>query len=101
MATSGSFTTTSYEGRSLTFSWSRTSTNIANNTSTIAWSVTGSGSYTAGWVTCGDIDVVINGTTVYNSSSDNRVNVWREQLLQVEPLLLHIMPMVVNHFLSV
>lgn len=76
MATSGSFTTTSYEGRSLTFSWSRTSTNIANNTSTIAWSVTGSGSYTAGWVTCGDIDVVINGTTVYNSSSDNRVNVW-------------------------
>lgn len=76
MATSGSFTTTSYEGRSLTFSWSRTGTNIANNTSTIAWSVTGSGSYTTGWVTCGDIDVVVNGTTVYNSSSDNRVNVW-------------------------
>ena len=48
MATSGSFTTTSYEGRSLTFSWNRTSTNIANNTSTIAWSVTGSGSYKIG-----------------------------------------------------
>lgn len=76
MATSGSFTTTSYEGRSLTFSWNRTSTNIANNTSTIAWSVTGSGSYTAGWVTCGDIDVAINGTTVYNSAAESRINVW-------------------------
>ena len=76
MSTSGSFTTTSYEGRSLTFSWNRTSTNIANNTSTIAWAVTGSGSYTYGWVTCGDIDVVINGTTVYNSSADSRVDVW-------------------------
>lgn len=76
MATSGSFTTTSYEGRSLTFSWNRTNYSIANNTSTIAWSVKGSGSYTAGWVTCGDIDVVVNGTTVYNSSAENRINVW-------------------------
>lgn len=76
MATSGSFVTTSYEGRSLTFSWNRTAVDIANNRSTIAWSVKGSGSYTAGWVTCGDIDVVVNGTTVYNSSADNRVNVW-------------------------
>ena len=76
MATSGSFTTGSYEGRSLTFSWNRTSVDIANNRSTIAWSVKGSGSYTAGWVTCGDIDVVVNGTTVYNSSADDRINVW-------------------------
>lgn len=76
MATSGSFTTTSYEGRSLTFSWNRTSTNIANNTSTIAWSVTGSGSYTYGYVTCGDIDVVVNGSTVYNSAQSDRVDVW-------------------------
>lgn len=76
MATSGSFTTTSYEGRSFTFSWNRTSSNIANNTSTIAWSVKGSGSYTGGWVTCGDIDVVVNGTTVYNSSAESRINVW-------------------------
>lgn len=76
MATSGSFTTTSYEGRSLTFSWNRTSINIANNTSTIAWSVTGSGSYTYGYVTCGDIDIVVNGTTVYNSSQSDRVDIW-------------------------
>lgn len=76
MATSGSFTTTSYEGRSLTFSWNRTSTNIANNTSTIAWSVYGSGSYTYGYVTCGDIDIVVNGTTVYNSAQSDRVDVW-------------------------
>lgn len=76
MATSGSFTTTSYEGRSLTFSWNRTNYSVANNTSTIAWSVKGSGSYTGGWVTCGDIDVVVNGTTVYNSTAENRINVW-------------------------
>ena len=74
MATSGSFRTTSYEGRSLTFSWNRTSSNIANNTSTIAWSVTGSGD--SGYVTCGDIDIVINGTTVYNSAPSDRVDVW-------------------------
>lgn len=74
MATSGSFRTTSYEGRSLTFSWNRTSSNISNNTSTIAWSVTGSGD--SGYVTCGDIDVVINGTTVYNSAPSDRVDVW-------------------------
>lgn len=76
MATSGSFVTAEYEGRSLTFSWNRTSVDIANNRSTIAWSVIGSGSYTYGYVTCGDIDIVVNGTTVYNSSADNRVNVW-------------------------
>ena len=76
MATSGSFVTAEYEGRSLTFSWNRTAVDIVNNRSTIAWSVTGSGSYTYGWVTCGDIDVVVNGTTVYNSSADNRINVW-------------------------
>ena len=74
MATSGFFRTTSYEGRSLTFSWNRTSSNIANNTSTIAWSVTGSGD--SGYVTCGDIDVMINGTTVYNSAPSDRVDVW-------------------------
>ena len=76
MATSGSFETSAVEGRSLIFSWNRTSTDIANNTSTIAWSVKGGGSYTGGWVTCGDIDVVINGTTVYNSSAESRINVW-------------------------
>ena len=76
MATSGSFVTAEFEGRSLTFSWNRTAVNIANNTSTIAWSVTGSGSYTYGYVTCGDIDMVVNGTTVYNSSANDRVNIW-------------------------
>lgn len=76
MATSGSFETSAVEGRSLIFSWNRTSTNIANNTSTIAWSVKGGGSYTGGWVTCGDIDVIINGVTVYNSSAESRINVW-------------------------
>lgn len=76
MASSGSFTTTEYEGRSLTFSWSIQSQSIANNTTTISWNLKGSGSYTYGWVTCGGFKVVINGSTVYSQSTDYRVNVY-------------------------
>lgn len=76
MASSGSFTTTSCEGRSLTFSWSIQSQSIANNTTTISWDLKGSGSYTYGWVTCGGFKVIINGSTVYSQSTDYRINVY-------------------------
>lgn len=76
MASSGSFTTSSCEGRSLTFSWSIQSQSVANNTTTISWNLTGSGSYTYGWVTCGGFKVIINGSTVYNQSTDYRINVY-------------------------
>ena len=74
MANSGSFTTTACEGRSLTFNWSVKSQNVANNQTTINWSLVGSGSYTAGWVTCGNFKVLIEGKQVYYSAT--RINVY-------------------------
>lgn len=68
MANSGSFTTTSAEGRSLTFNWSVKSQSIANNQTTINWSLVGSGSYT-GWVMCAPFKVKIEGNQVYYSST--------------------------------
>ena len=74
MASSGSFTTSACEGRSLTFNWSVKSQNVANNQTTINWSLVGSGSYTAGWVTCGNFKVTIDGRQVYYSTT--RINVY-------------------------
>lgn len=74
MANSGSFTTTSCEGRSLTFNWSVKSQSTANNQTTITWNLVGSGSYTYGWVTCGNFKVTIDGKQVYYSAT--RMNVY-------------------------
>ena len=59
MASSGSITTGQKEGRSVTLSWTLSSQNIANNTSTIAWTLKGSGS-ASGWVMSGGFKAVIN-----------------------------------------
>lgn len=72
MASSGSITTGQKEGRSVTLSWTLSNQNIANNTSTIAWTLKGSGS-ASGWVMSGGFKAVINGTTVYSSSTDSRI----------------------------
>lgn len=69
---SGSFNTTSAEGRYLTFNWSVDNTNIASNYKEIYWSLIGAG--VSGYVTSGNFKVVIDGETVYSSSS--RVDVW-------------------------
>ena len=69
---SGSFNTTSAEGRYLTFNWSVDNTNIRENYKEIYWSLVGAGD--SGYVTCGNFKVVIDGETVYSSSS--RVNVY-------------------------
>lgn len=74
MANSGNFTTNEVEGRSLRFSWNAKSQSIANNQTTINWTLKGAGSYTYGYVTCGNFKVVINGSTVYSSST--RVDVY-------------------------
>lgn len=75
MASSGSITTNSCEGRSLTLSWTLSSQSVANNTSTIAWTLKGSGSGT-GWVMSGGFKAVINGTTVYSTSTDSRIQLY-------------------------
>ena len=69
MASSGSFNTTGYQGRYLTFAWSVSSQSVANNTTTIAWTLKGAGTASSSWYRSGNFKVVINGSTVYSSST--------------------------------
>lgn len=69
MATSGSFNTTGYQGRYLTFSWSLSSQSIENNSSVISWTLKGAGKASSSWYNAGNFKVVVNGTTVYSSST--------------------------------
>jgi len=69
MASSGSFNTTGYQGRYLTFAWSVSSQSVANNTTTIAWTLKGAGTASSSWYRAGNFKVVINGSTVYSSST--------------------------------
>ena len=71
MATSGSFNTTSREGRYLTFSWSVKSQDTANNKTTISWTLKGGGD--SGYVYCGDFEVTIDGTIVYSNDTRREV----------------------------
>ena len=67
MALSGSFNTTAYSGRYLTFSWTATQ-NVAANTSTISWRLVGAGTG-SGYYMSGNFKVVIAGETVYQSAT--------------------------------
>ena len=69
MATSGSFNTTGYQGRYLTFAWSLSSQSIENNSSVISWTLKGAGNASSSWYNAGNFKVVVNGTTVYSSST--------------------------------
>ena len=69
MASSGSFNTTGYQGRYLTFAWSVSSQSVANNTTTITWTLKGAGNAQSNWYRAGNFKVVINGSTVYSSST--------------------------------
>lgn len=74
MALSGSFNTTKYSTSShgtlgLNVSWTATQ-NIANNTSTIKWTVKSNGTMSSGYyVHAGPVTVTINGTKVLNTTS--------------------------------
>lgn len=77
MAWSGSFQTTKCKNLSLLISLSEQSQSIANNTTTIAWKISGYRTDGAtGYITCGGFKLVINGTTVYSKSEDYRVDVY-------------------------
>lgn len=69
MATSGSFNTSGYDGRYLTLSWSVQSQSTENNSSTISWTLKGAGTAGSSWYRAGNFKVVINGVTVYSSST--------------------------------
>lgn len=74
MASSGYFNTNSYSGRYLKFTWSVSSQNIANNTTTISWTLSGAGTASVGYYKAGNFKVVIDGTTVYSGST--RINLY-------------------------
>lgn len=75
MASSGSITTNASQGRSLTLSWSLSSQSVADNYSNISWKLKGDGS-ASGWVMAGGFKAVINGTTVYSTSTDSRIQLY-------------------------
>ena len=68
MASGGTLTTSSYEGRRLQLRWDQVSQDIANNTTTIKWTLSGTGEASAGYYMAGNFKVVIDGTTVYSSA---------------------------------
>lgn len=69
MALTGSFNTSGYDGRYLAFSWSVSSQSVDNNTTTISWSLKGAGQGGSSWYNAGNFKVIINGSTVYQSST--------------------------------
>lgn len=69
MATSGTFKTSAYEGACLQFDWTLKSQSVANNQSVISWTLKGAGIKSGYWYMAGPFKCVINGTTVYQSST--------------------------------
>lgn len=66
MASSGSFNTSGYNGRYLTFSWTEKSQSIPNNTTTIEWTLKGAGAANVGYYNAQNIKVTINGDVVFS-----------------------------------
>lgn len=73
MASSGIVSSNAYEGRYISFLWSLTSQNVAANTSTISWRLEGDGTGQSSRYKAGNFKVVIDGTTVYSTSQDDRI----------------------------
>lgn len=69
MATSGTFKTSAYEGACLQFDWTLKSQSTVNNQSVISWTLKGAGIKSGYWYMAGPFKCVINGTTVYQSST--------------------------------
>lgn len=69
MATSGTFKTSTYEGACLQFDWMLKSQSVTNNQSVISWTLKGAGIKSGYWYMAGPFKCVINGTTVYQSST--------------------------------
>lgn len=69
MAKSGSFNTTSYQGRYLTFSWAVESQSVENNSTTISWTLKGAGTGQSSWYMAAPFKVIIDGATVFSSST--------------------------------
>lgn len=68
MASSGSFNTSAYEVRYLTFSWSIKSQSVTNNNTVISWTLKGNGADTNIWYITSNVKLTINGSTVYTNA---------------------------------
>lgn len=64
MSNNGSFNTNSYDGRYVQFNWSVASQNVANNNTTINWSISAVGGKSS-WYKSNPTSVYINGNRVY------------------------------------
>lgn len=64
MASNGSFNTNSYDGRHVQFSWNVASQSVANNNTTINWSISAVGGRSS-WYKSNPTGVYINGNCVY------------------------------------
>lgn len=73
MASSGHLNSTSFEGRYIQFAWTARTPDIANNKTTIDWTLKGAGEAQAGYYTSGNFRVKIDGTQVYFSSERIRL----------------------------
>lgn len=78
--TSGSFNTSGYTGdygkRYLVFSWSIKEQDIKANKTVINWTLKGAGGQDDYWYKAGNFKVVIDGETVYSSST--RINLYND-----------------------
>lgn len=68
MALKGSVSTGSYQGRYVKLTWTATQ-NIADNSSTISWTLKGAGEGQASWYKAGPFRVTIDNVVVWESSS--------------------------------
>ena len=80
MASSGSFKTSAYDGRYLLFEWNVSNQNIRNNSTTIAWTLSGTGTASVGYYKAGNFKVVIDGKTVYSSTA--RINLYNGTIVK-------------------
>lgn len=76
MANSGSFNTSAYSVRYLTFNWWINSQSIEGNYTDIGWNLVGAGGSTTSWYKAGAFKVVINGDTVYETGQNDRITLY-------------------------
>ena len=81
MASNGSFNTSAYDGRYLKFSWSVQSQSVVSNTTRISWRLEGAGIGNLDYYSAGNFKVIIDGTTVYSTGQNDRINFYNGTLV--------------------
>ena len=76
MANSGSFNTTAYEVRYLTFEWSLASQSTASNQSVINWTLKGAGSNSGYWYYVQNVTLTVNGVQVYRLPKSSQIKLY-------------------------